>query len=79
MQVLSVVANYGPRTTVIVTLDDGVYEFSYGCTPEGCMAADGSFAPWICSRKQIKIKPDSKIFSPANMRASKEVDVRQLL
>lgn len=35
-QVTSLVAIYGPRTTVLVALDDGTYEFSYGCTPEGC-------------------------------------------
>ena len=29
-QVTSLVALYGPRTTVFVTLDDGVYEFTYG-------------------------------------------------
>ena len=29
-QAASVVALYGPRTTVFVTLDDGVYEFTYG-------------------------------------------------
>merc|ERR1711957_806314 len=34
-QVTSLVAIYGPRTTVLVALDDGTYEFSYGCTPEG--------------------------------------------
>merc|ERR1712205_218492 len=54
------------RTTVLVGLDDGVYEFSYGCTP------DGTFEPWICSRKQIKINPDTRIFSPANMRAGNQ-------
>ena len=73
-QLTSMVALYGPRTTVLVALDDGVYEFSYGCTPEGCMSADGTFAPWICSRFNIKIAEDCKIFSPANLRAAKEVD-----
>merc|ERR1711907_153750 len=72
-QATSLVALYGPRTTVLVRLDDGVYEFSYGCTPEGCQLPDGTFADWICSRKQIKISPDCKIFSPANMRAAQEV------
>jgi sedoheptulose-bisphosphatase len=28
-QVAAMVALYGPRTTVFVTLDDGVYEFTY--------------------------------------------------
>jgi len=79
-QVTSLVALYGPRTTVLVALDDGVYEFSYGCTPEGCQLADGTFAPWICSRMQIKISEDCKIFAPANMRAAQEVEgYRKLL
>merc|ERR1719491_2442152 len=72
-QVTSLVAIYGPRTTVLVALDDGTYEFSYGCTPEGCQLPDGSFEPWICSRSAIKIAEDTKIFSPANLRAAQEV------
>ena len=50
-----------------------MYEFSYGCTPEGCELPDGTFEPWICSRSQIKISEDCKIFSPANMRAAQDV------
>merc|ERR1719491_677068 len=71
-QVTSLVAIYGPRTTVLVALDDGTYEFSYGCTPEGCQLPDGSFEPWICSRHKIQIAPDCKIFSPANLRLAFE-------
>merc|ERR1719160_1050319 len=63
-QVTSMVALYGPRTTMFVVLDDGVYEFTYGAND-----VDG----WICSREQIQIKPDSKIFSPANLRAAQDV------
>lgn len=72
-QVTSMIALYGPRTTVLVGLDDGVYEFSYGCTPEGCMSSDGTFAPWICSRARIQIATSAKIFAPANMRAAQDV------
>mmetsp|Transcript_3126 Transcript_3126/g.3616 ORF Transcript_3126/g.3616 Transcript_3126/m.3616 type:complete len:377 (-) Transcript_3126:89-1219(-) len=72
-QVTSLVAIYGPRTTVLVALDDGTYEFSYGCTPEGCQLPDGSWEPWICSRHKVEISPDCKIFSPANLRACQEV------
>jgi len=72
-QVTSLVAIYGPRTTVLVALDDGTYEFSYGCTPDGCQLPDGSFEPWICSRHKIQIQPDCKIFSPANLRAAQDV------
>jgi len=72
-QVTSLVALYGPRTTVLVALDDGTYEFSYGCTPEGCALPDGSFEPWICSKSNVKISEDSKIFSPANLRAAQDV------
>lgn len=72
-QVTSLVAIYGPRTTVLVALDDGTYEFSYGCTPEGCQLPDGTWEPWICSRSDIKINPDCKIFSPANLRAAQDV------
>ncbi|CAJ1376778.1 unnamed protein product [Effrenium voratum] len=62
-QVMSIVALYGPRTTVFITLDDGVYEFTLG---------DGN--KWICSRDKIQIKTECKIFAPANMRAAQEVD-----
>merc|ERR1719331_2333698 len=64
-QVASLVALYGPRTTVFVTLDDGVYEFTYD--------AEGKEG-WVCSRERIQIKEESKIFAPANMRAAQEVD-----
>jgi len=37
------------------------------------MTADGTFAPWICTRSKITIAPDCKIFAPANMRAAQEV------
>jgi len=72
-QATALVALYGPRTTVLVALDDGVHEFTYGCTPEGCQLPDGTWEPWICSRTTIKINPDCKIFAPANLRAAQDV------
>lgn len=72
-QVTSLVALYGPRTTVLVALDDGTYEFSYGCTPEGCQLPDGTWEPWICSKDKVVISEESKIFSPANLRAAQDV------
>eukprot|EP00543_Licmophora_paradoxa_P005556 CAMPEP_0202444178 /NCGR_PEP_ID=MMETSP1360-20130828/3322_1 /ASSEMBLY_ACC=CAM_ASM_000848 /TAXON_ID=515479 /ORGANISM="Licmophora paradoxa, Strain CCMP2313" /LENGTH=369 /DNA_ID=CAMNT_0049060109 /DNA_START=91 /DNA_END=1200 /DNA_ORIENTATION=+ len=72
-QVTSIIALYGPRTTVLVALDDGTYEFTYGCTPEGCELPDGSFEPWICSRQDIRISEDCKIFAPANLRAAQDL------
>merc|ERR1712050_483442 len=62
-QVMSLVTLYGPRTTVFMTLDDGVYEFTLGPGNQ-----------WICSRDKIQIKQDCKIFAPANMRAAQEVE-----
>lgn len=62
-QVMSMVALYGPRTTVFMTMDDGVYEFTLG---------DGN--QWICSREKIEIQKECKIFAPANLRAAQEVD-----
>jgi sedoheptulose-bisphosphatase len=61
-QVASMVANYGPRTTAFVTLDDGVYEFTLGVN-----GIDG----WLCSRERVQIKKQSKIFSPANLRTAR--------
>jgi len=62
-QVMSLVALYGPRTTVFMTLDDGVYEFTLGPGNQ-----------WICSQDKIRIKTDCKIFAPANMRAAQDVE-----
>lgn len=72
-QKTALIALYGPRTTVLVALEDGTYEFTYGCTPEGCQLPDGTFEPWICSRQNIKISEDCKIFAPANLRAAQEL------
>merc|ERR1719384_1879716 len=72
-QKTALIALYGPRTTVLVALEDGTYEFTYGCTPEGCQLPDGSWEPWICSRDKIQIAEDCKIFSPANLRACQDV------
>lgn len=63
-QVASLVALYGPRTTVFVTLDDGVYEFTHGTN---------GVKGWLCSRDRIQINDETKIFSPANLRAAQEV------
>jgi len=41
-----------------------VYEFSYGCTPDGCQLPDGSFEPWLCTRKQIKAVPATCCLNP---------------
>merc|ERR1712151_604707 len=72
-QVTSLVALYGPRTTVLVALDDGTYEFTYGCTPEGCQLPDGTWEPWICSRHGVMIAEECKIFAPANLRAAQDL------
>lgn len=71
-QATSVIALYGPRTTVLVALDDGVYEFTYGAVPEGS-DIDPKETPWICTRHQIQIHEDSKIFSPANLRSAQDL------
>jgi len=63
-QVAAMVALYGPRTTVFVTLDDGVYEFTYGAAGQ---------QGWICSRERVQVARESKIFSPANMRAAQDL------
>merc|ERR1711966_21355 len=61
-QVTSIVVLYGPRTTALVAMDDGVYEFTCG---------EGN--KWFASREKIEIKKDSKIFSPANMRSAQDL------
>jgi sedoheptulose-bisphosphatase len=66
-QVTSLVALYGPRTTVLVALDDGTYEFTYGCIPEA------SWEPWLDSGLDINISEEAKIVSPANLLAAQDV------
>jgi len=61
-QVTSIIVLYGPRTTALVACDDGVYEFTCGAGNQ-----------WIASRERIQIKKDTKIFSPANMRAAQDL------
>jgi len=61
-QLSSIVVQYGPRCTALVALDDGTYEFT--------LQADSS---WICSRQCIRIQDTTKIFSPANLRASQDL------
>jgi sedoheptulose-bisphosphatase len=72
-QVTAIIALYGPRTTVLAALDDGAYEFTYGAVPDGSKL-DPNETPWICTRQKIQIGPDSKIFSPANMRAAQDLE-----
>jgi len=61
-QLSSIVVQYGPQCTALVALDDGTYEFT--------LQADDT---WLCSRTKIRIQEDSKIFSPANLRASQDL------
>lgn len=61
-QVLAMAVQYGPRTTAVITLDDGVYEFTL---------QDGD--TWLCSREQIQIAHASKLFAPANLRAAQDL------
>eukprot|EP00586_Coscinodiscus_wailesii_P020296 CAMPEP_0172502106 /NCGR_PEP_ID=MMETSP1066-20121228/156747_1 /TAXON_ID=671091 /ORGANISM="Coscinodiscus wailesii, Strain CCMP2513" /LENGTH=271 /DNA_ID=CAMNT_0013277237 /DNA_START=140 /DNA_END=951 /DNA_ORIENTATION=+ len=68
-QLTALVAQYGPRLTVLVALDDGVYEFTHGSDA----GTTTSRSPWICSRERIAISPRSKIFSPANLRAAQDL------
>merc|ERR1719389_795137 len=60
-QVASLMATYGPRLTVLVTLSDGVYEL---------MEMDGE---WTVTAPRIEIGEKAKIFAPANMRAAQSL------
>jgi sedoheptulose-bisphosphatase len=86
-QVTSLVALYGPRTTVLVALDDGTYEFTFGCSVDTNSDLSPSTQPkseelpnWICTRQKIQIRPDNcRIFSPANLRATEDLPNYQSL
>lgn len=84
-QVTSLVALYGPRTTVLVALDDGTYEFTYGCSTKDSEVVSSALSKeilphWICTRQKICIRPENcRIFSPANLRAAQELPNYQTL
>lgn len=61
-QLSSMVVQYGPRTTALLALDDGAYEFT--------LQKDGV---WLCSRERIQISRDTKMFAPANLRATQDL------
>jgi len=63
-QVTSIVAVYGPRTTIYVALDDGVYEFTYGA---------GGVKGWVASKEKIEVREESQIYSPGGLRGASEV------
>jgi sedoheptulose-bisphosphatase len=81
-QVTSIVVLYGPRTTALVACDDGVYEFTcgagglwvasrFGRNPNPHLEASDLIC--LCfrnGRERVTIKDKSKIFSPANLRAT---------
>ena len=54
-QVTSLIAFYGPRTTVLVALDDGAYEFTYGAFIPDMATTDGGDTTWICTRTNIQV------------------------
>lgn len=58
--IASMFAQYGPRTTVVLTLGSGVNEFT--------LDFDGKF---ILTRENIRITNDKKMFAPGNLRACK--------
>ncbi|MBU1992470.1 MAG: class 1 fructose-bisphosphatase [Patescibacteria group bacterium] len=55
----SMFAVYGPRTTIVLTVKNGVVEFSL---------KDGNF---VLSNDEVKITNDKKMFAPGNLRACK--------
>ncbi|MBU1446427.1 fructose-1,6-bisphosphatase, partial [Patescibacteria group bacterium] len=57
-QLAAVVVVYGPRVTLLYTTRDGVHEFILNAVSE-----------FILSQEDIKVDPDTNIFSPGNMRA----------
>lgn len=58
-QVAALYAVYGPRTTLMLTTGNGVYEF---------ILVDGA---WEVSEETVQLKGDKKYFAPGNLRACK--------
>jgi len=61
-QVGSCMTVYGSRTTCVLALDDGIYDFS--------LVGDGR---WVIAREKMAIADKAKIFSPANLRAAQDL------
>ncbi len=67
-QVASLIATYGPRTSIVLTVKNGTHEF--------VMNADGEFR---LANENIKVG-DGKMFAPGNLRASaKRADYLELM
>jgi fructose-1,6-bisphosphatase I len=59
-QVAAMVAVYGPRTTLLVTLGQGVHEFTW----------DGNV--WHLTAEKMTLHGDAKYFAPGNLKAAKD-------
>ena len=60
-QVGCAAALYGPRTTLMLGLQDGVHEFTLTC------------GHWVLTREALKVAPKAKVFAPGNLRATQEL------
>jgi len=63
-QVGSMMAVYGPRTTLLIALSDGVYEL---------FLQDPGAKKWVVSAARMTIGEVAKIFAPANLRAAQDL------
>jgi hypothetical protein len=86
-QVTSIIVLYGPRTTALVACDDGVYEFTCGAGNQWIASRERIQIKKVglLSRAQLLRSArtphrltrgraqDTKIFSPANMRAAQDL------
>ena len=68
-QLAALIAVYGPKTTIFVTVGEGTHEFM--------LRSDGEF---VMSREGLKVAEEGKMFAPGNLRAcSKRKDYLELL
>ena len=72
-QVASVIATYGPRTTMMVALP-GAQEVGAGAEKSTPLSFEMTFNPvsrqWHVSRAHLTVAPSGKVFAPGNLRAT---------
>lgn len=67
-QVAAIIAQYGPRITIVLGLNSSVTVDGKPLSMELCFSPEG----WFVTVPKITISPTSKIFAPGNLRATSD-------
>lgn len=65
-QVAAMIVVYGPRLSFLVSIGNGVDEFTFTFKGDGGAVMPGDF---VCTSEKMTLKEEGKIFAPGNLRA----------